>query len=78
MAGVAFAAGGDVLVAGYGFDGIVCRHAVQQRNQGLVLRLGERFEIAAFQLDAEGKGVAAAAAAILRYAGVVLAEGITD
>ena len=71
VAGVAFAAGGDVLVAGYGFDGVVRRHAVQQRNQGLVLCLGERFEIAAFQFDAERKGVAAAAAALLRPAGVV-------
>ena len=59
------------MVAGNGFYRIVFDDAVQQRQQSLILSFGKRLEIATFQFDADGKGVAAAASAVTGHAGVV-------
>ncbi len=53
MAGVGFAAGRDVLVPRYRRDGVVAADCVQQGFERTVLRFGKRFEIAAFQFDAD-------------------------
>ncbi len=64
-------AGCDVLVSRYRRDGVAAAEGCQQRFERTVLRFGKRFEIAAFQFDADGKRVALLPPPKRGYAGVV-------
>ncbi len=71
VAGVGFAVGRDVLMAGNGGDRVMPDQRVQQGFQRLILRFGKRFEIAAFQFDSDRKRIALFTSAKRRHARVV-------
>ena len=71
VAGIGFAVGGDVLMTGNGGDRVMPDQRLQQGFQRLILRLGKRLEIAAFQFDTDRKRVALFTSAKRRHACVV-------
>ena len=58
VAGVGFAAGGNVLMTGNGLNRVMFGNSGQQGLQAGVLCFGKRLEIAAFQFDTDGEGIA--------------------
>ena len=71
VAGIGFAVGRNVLMAGNGGDGIMPNQRFQQSFQRLILCFSKRLEIAAFQFDTDRKRIALFASAKRRYACVV-------
>ena len=71
VAGVGFAVGSDVLMTGNNGDGVMPDQRLQQGFQRLILHFGKRLEIAAFQFNTDGKGIAFFSALKRRYAGMI-------
>lgn len=68
MSGIGFPVRRDVLMTGNGLNRIMLGNGGQQGLQAGVLCFGKRLEIAAFQFDTDGKGIAFFSALKRRYA----------
>lgn len=71
MSGIGFPVRRDVLMAGNGLNRVMFGNSGQQGLQAGVLCFGKRLEIAAFQFDTDGKGIAFFSALKRRYAGMI-------
>ena len=71
MSGIGFPVRRDVLMAGNGLNRVMFGNSGQQGLQAGVLCFGKRLEIAAFQLDTDGEGIAFFSALKRRYAGMI-------
>ena len=71
MSGIGFPVRRDVLMTGNGLNRIMFGNGGQQGLQAGVLCFGKRLEIAAFQFDTDGKGIAFFSALKRRYAGMI-------
>ena len=58
MSGISFPVRRDVLMTGNGLNRVMFGNGGQQGLQAGVLCFGKRLEIAAFQFDTDGKGIA--------------------
>ena len=68
MSGIGFPVRRDILMAGNGLNRVMLGNSGQQGLQAGVLCFGKRLEIAAFQFDTDGKGIAFFSALKRRYA----------
>ena len=71
MPGIGFPVRRDVLMTGNGLNRVMFGNSGQQGLQAGVLCFGKRLEIAAFQLDTDGEGIAFFSALKRRYAGMI-------
>lgn len=71
MSGIGFPVQRDVLMTGNGLNRVMFGNSGQQGLQAGVLCFGKRFEIAAFQFDTDGEGIAFFSALKRRYAGMI-------
>ena len=71
MTGIGFPVRRDVLMTGNGLNRVMFGNGGQQGLQAGVLCFGKRLEIAAFQFDTDGKGIAFFSALKRRYAGMI-------
>ena len=71
MSRIGFPVRRDVLMTGNGLNRIMPGNSGQQGLQAGVLCFGKRLEIAAFQLDTDGEGIAFFSALKRRYAGMI-------
>ena len=71
MSGIGFPVRRDVLMTGNGLNRVMFGNGGQQGLQVGVLCFGKRFEIAAFQFDTDGEGIAFFSALKRRYAGMI-------
>ena len=68
MSGIGFPVWRDVLMTGNGLNRVMFGNGGQQGLQAGVLCFGKRLEIATFQLDTDGEGIAFFSALKRRYA----------
>ena len=71
MSGIGFPIRRDVLMAGNGLNRVMFGDSGQQGLQAGVLCFGKRLEIAAFQFDTDGEGIAFFSVLKRRYAGMI-------
>ena len=71
MSGIGFPVRSDVLMTGNSLNRVMFGNSGQQGLQAGVLCFGKRLEIAAFQFDTDGKGIAFFSALKRRYAGMI-------
>ena len=71
MSGIGFPVRSDVLMTGNGLNRVMFGNSGQQGLQAGVLCFGKRLEIAAFQFDTDGEGIAFFSALKRRYAGMI-------
>ena len=71
MPRIGFPVRSDVLMTGNGLNRVMLGNSGQQGLQAGVLCFGKRLEIAAFQFDTDGKGIAFFSALKRRYAGMI-------
>ena len=71
MTGIGFPVRRDVLMTGNDLNRVMFGDSGQQGLQAGVLCFGKRLEIAAFQFDTDGEGIAFFSALKRRYAGMI-------
>ena len=71
MSGIGFPVRRDVLMTGNDLNRVMFGDSGQQGLQAGVLCFGKRLEIAAFQFDTDGEGIAFFSALKRRYAGMI-------
>ena len=71
MSGIGFPVRRDVLMTGNGLNRVMFGNSGQQGLQAGVLCFGKRLEIAAFQFDTDGEGIAFFSALKRRYSGMI-------
>ena len=71
MSGIGFPVRRDVLMTGNDLNWVMFGDSGQQGLQAGVLCFGKRLEIAAFQFDTDGEGIAFFSALKRRYAGMI-------
>ena len=71
MSGIGFPVRRDVLMTGNGLNRVMFGDSGQQGLKADVLCFGKRLEIAAFQFDTDGEGIAFFSALKRRYTGMI-------